>query len=224
MTSRARSEPADRHLHSPPHTSPTTGSPADADLPPRPDPVRDVLRTPRLTLRPITIDDRDEFLRVIRQSRQHLARFSPLHLPGEADLALFDRQLSLAAAGEASGSAFRRIATDHLGRIVGAFNLNNITRGMEWAADCNWWVAADQTRRGYAVEGVTAIVQHALAELPFGLGLSRVAAYIQRRNTPSIKTALRAGFIRAGDECSYVQTGGNWDLHDLYIRRCSITP
>lgn len=218
MTDCARNDPAHFHAPLPLHVS---GTPVDRDLPPRPDPVRDVLRTPRLILRPITIDDRNEFLRVIRDSRQHLSRFSPLHLPGESDDALFDRQLTLASAGEASGSAFRRIAVDHFGRIVGAFNLNNITRGMEWAADCNWWVAADQTRRGYAVEGVTALVEHALAELPFGLGLSRVAAYIQRCNTASVRTALRAGFIRAGDERSYIQTGGNWDLHDLYIRRCS---
>lgn len=174
------------------------------------------LRTPRLLLRPLQPGDRDEFIRVVRDSRDHLADFSPLHMPGETDADLFERQLRLTLDGERSMSAWRRVALDPAGAIVGAVNLNSIRRGLSFEADANWWIAADATGRGYATESLAALLAHAFADMPAGLGLHRVLAGIQPQNTASRRLAERLGFRRLGPERSYLQAGGKWDLHEMY--------
>lgn len=173
-------------------------------------------RAPRLLLRPLQRADRDEFLRVVRASREHLAQFSPLHLPDETDEALFERQLRLAAEGEDGGRACRRAAFDQAGRLVCVVNLNTIRRGLTCEADANWWTAADATRRGYAAEALHALAAHAFTDLPEGLGLHRLLAGIQPQNAASRRLAERLGFRRLGPERSYLHAGGGWDLHEIY--------
>jgi RimJ/RimL family protein N-acetyltransferase len=90
----------------------------------------------------------------------------------------------------------------------GGFNLNAITRGLELKADITWWVAAPLCGRGLATEGVAALLAHALEDLPRGLGLHQVQAWISRDNEASIRLAQRVGLRRQGDTQSYLQTGG----------------
>ncbi len=180
----------------------------------------EALRTARLVLRPLVASDRDEFIRVIQASREHLARFSPLHMPGENDDDLFDRQLALTNDGETTGCACRRIAVEHTGSIVGAFNLNAVRRGLVLEADANCWLAASTVGRGYATEAFLALLTYAFADLPMGLGLHRVLAGIQADNTASQSLVERLGFRKDGPDKSYLHSGGKWDLHEMY----SISP
>ena len=175
------------------------------------------LRTDRLVLRPLVEADRDEFLRVVAESRGHLARFSRLHMPDETDSELFVRQLALTIDGEATHRACRRIITEPAGRIVGACNLNAIRRGLAWEADCNWWLAPSATGRGYAREALTALLGYAFADVPEGLGLHQVLAGIQAENVASVRLARRLGFAPAGPEKSYLHAGGKWDLHEMFV-------
>lgn len=174
------------------------------------------LRTERLVLRPLAEADREEFCRVVRESREHLARFSGLHMPGESDGDLFARQLSLTGEGDASQRACRRVAVTPEGRIVGAFNLNAIRRGLAWEADTNWWLAPSAVGCGLATEALSGLLGHAFGDLPEGLGLHRVLAGIQGENTGSLRLAERLGFRRCGDERSYLHAGGKWDLHEMW--------
>ncbi|VAX42454.1 hypothetical protein MNBD_PLANCTO03-1237 [hydrothermal vent metagenome] len=176
----------------------------------------DALRSARLVLRPLVAADRAEFIRVIRESRKHLARFSPLHMPGESDDALFDRQLALTTEGDATGRACRRIAVEHTGRIVGAFNLNAIRRGLSCEGDANCWLAVSAIGKGYATEAFLALLAHAFADLPEGLGLHRVLVGVQTENTASQQLIERLGFVKAGPNTTYLHAGGKWDLHEMY--------
>ena len=177
------------------------------------------LRTPRFHLRALTEGDRVEFIRVMQLSRSHLERFSELHLQEESDDALFERQLGLTQRGEASGLALRKVAVTGKGQIVGAFNFNSISRGLSFSGDLNWWVSAEALHKGVATECIGGIVTHALRDLPAGLGLHEVRAFIQRDNEWSIRLAGKLGFVRQGEERSHLQTGDKWQLHDLYVRR-----
>lgn len=177
-----------------------------------------VLRTRRMVLRPLAPTDQEGFLRTMSLSREHLSQFSTLHLPGESDELLFARQVRLARAGLESGGALRLVGVVPDGRLAGAFNLNSITRGLSFTADCNWWVSAEFLGAGYGAEGVGALVQHALADLPGGLGLQAVHAWITRENEASQRLARSLGFRHAGDERSYLRSGEAWTVHDLWIR------
>lgn len=176
----------------------------------------ETIRTARLILRPIVASDRAEFVRVIEASREHLSRFSPLHMPGENDDDLFDRQLALTTEGEETGRACRRIALEHTGSIVGAFNLNAVRRGLACEGDANWWLAPSAAGQGYATEALGALLAHAFADLPVGLGLHQVLAGIQTDNAASLRLAERLGFAKAGPGSTYLHAGGKWDLHEMY--------
>ncbi len=180
-----------------------------------------VIRTPRLTLRPVAEGDRSEFLRVHRVSwATHLGPWSPLPpvlSDGTPDFeAMFAQSLARAAEGYSNGTACRLLGFDAAGALVGGFNLNNITRGIFQNADAGWWVALDQTRKGYATEGVAALVRHALASAPGGLGLHRVQCGIIPRNAASAAVAARVGFRREGLAQRYLKINGVWEDHVIF--------
>jgi [ribosomal protein S5]-alanine N-acetyltransferase len=181
----------------------------------------DLLRTARMLLRPLATSDREAFLAAARASRAELEPVMPLYQQDESDEAMFQRllQLTEAAARRRAAPCVRLVGVLNDGSIAGGFNINAITRGLEWQAEVNWWIATPLTGRGLATEGVSALVRFALAELPQGLGLHVVHAWVMRNNPASVRVAERAGFQRQGQEKSYISTGRNWGLHDLYTMR-----
>ena len=154
----------------------------------------------------------------MRESSETLASFMPLHRAGESDDAMFARQMDIVKREQAAGLCHRCVGFLEDGRVAGGFNLNAITRGLELKADITWWVAAPLCGRGLATEGVAALLAHALEDLPRGLGLHQVQAWISRDNEASIRLAQRVGLRRQGDTQSYLQTGERWSVHEMYAR------
>ncbi len=196
-----------------------------------PDPF--VYHTSRMMLRPLRASDRDEFLRVVRLSREHLARFCPLLRPGESEDQLFQRQLSFSQAAVSTGAAWRWVGFLQSGQMVGAFNLNEVTRSMGGPAlsrggraEANCWVSADQIGKGLATEGYSVLLAHAFTPASTGLGLSAVYCFIAPANEASIRLAERVGFKA---ECLVppveLNLGGHWIIHRTYVcRRSSHMP
>jgi [ribosomal protein S5]-alanine N-acetyltransferase len=177
------------------------------------------LRTARLELRPLQRADRESFLNAVRASRDPLDRFMPVHLQDESDDAMFERQLELARLGPGR-DWLRFVCVLGDGSIAGGVNLQSISRGLEWRADINVWIATPFAGRGLGSEAFGAVTEHALADLPHGLGLGELHAWITRDNIQSIAVARRCGYQRAGEERSYLLTDSrSWILHDLWIRR-----
>ncbi len=186
------------------------------------------LRTERLHLRPLQSTDRDEFFRVVRLSRRHLDEFCPLSNrdPSEApesDEELFERQLAMAEGAAATGRAWRAFGFDHSSRIVGAFNINDIARGLEHTGELVFWLSADATRRGYALEGVRATVTHALRDLPAGLGLHRVIALIAPGNDACLRLSKKAGFtLDTAAPPTMLRLGGRTVAHNVFEMFASV--
>ena len=166
-----------------------------------------VLRTARLLIRPLTWSDRESYIDAVRRTRPELDTFCALHKDTELDDELFDRQLQLGRAADATGRAWRRVAEDlsSPGRIVGAFNLNDIRHGLETRAELTTWVRTDEAGKGIAVEAIREVLSLAFAarwaqredgqtRLP-GLGLSRVDGLIAPDNIPCLRMAERLGFV-----------------------------
>ncbi len=179
---------------------------------------RTVIRSERLLLRPLGDSDRAPFIDLVRRSRAQLDRWSALHRPGETDSELFDRQLELTRAGDRRSTAARRAVLLADGTLVGACNLNSISRGLQFESDCNWWIGTEFAGRGYATEALRALTDFALRDLPHGLGLHRVYAGIRPDNAASIAVARKCGFTRQQQVKSYLNVGGAWELHDMYVR------
>ncbi len=176
------------------------------------------VRTPRLTLRPLVEADREAFLTLVSESRSHLTPWVPLNGAGESDEAYFDRQLARRRAGDETGEAWRRIGVLEDGSIIGAFNLNAITRGLSWHADAVWWVGRDFTRRGLATEGVRAMLRFALSDPPAGLGLHAVHAGVDPENTVCQRMVERLGFCEDPSQRSHLQVGSAWRMHDFFVK------
>lgn len=165
------------------------------------------LATARLVLRPLRPTDRDAYLEAVRSSRTDLDAFCPMHRAGESDAELFERQLQLSRAADATGRALRCIAIDRAraGRMLGAFNFNDITHGLEPRAEVNFWIRSDATGCGIAREALHALLAHAFAPrcplqaaamgVPPGLGLSRVEGLISPENAASLNLVRRLGFV-----------------------------
>lgn len=175
------------------------------------------LRTPRLTLRRLREDDRDAFVRALRDSRAEVAPRIPLNDIGESDDAFFERLLEQAETGDRNGSAWRRVAVDPAGEIIGCFHLNAITRGLSWEADAAWWVAPGHQRRGYATEAGRAMLAFAFDPMPSGLGLMTVHGGVQPDNQAGIRTVLRCGFERVPGARSHLKIADRWVAHEFYI-------
>ncbi len=196
-----------------------------------------LLHTERLTLRPMTEADRVAFIRVHERCwSEHLAPWSPLLDTDPPDFdALFAQQLARSFDGFAAWTSCRLLAFDGDGALVGAFNLNNVTRGVFQNADASWWVGVDHVRRGYAVEAVRALLSLAFTprrpELPLdgmrsGLGLHRVQCGIIPSNAASLAVAERVDFRREGLARRYLKINGRWQDHvilavTLEDRECS---
>lgn len=170
-----------------------------------------VLRTERLVIRPLIWADREAYVDAVRTSRKALDRFCPLHKDDETDDELFDRQLQMGRAADATGRAWRRVAElrDRPGIIAGAFNLNDIVLGLESCAELSLWVRTDMAGRGLGSEAVNAILRHAFeprwdswadgVHTTAGLGLSRIDSLISPLNTASARLVERAGFRHDDD-------------------------
>lgn len=156
------------------------------------------LSTERLLFRPLSLADRRRVLDAVRHSRESLQGRIPLNRPEETDEAMLQRWVETAAETDNNRTAWRRAAFTESGVFVGVFNLIRLDYGLEWSCEAHWWVDRRFTGRGYATEGVRALMDFATADRPVGLGMSTVRAMIQPTNHASIRVAERAGLRPTG--------------------------
>jgi RimJ/RimL family protein N-acetyltransferase len=184
------------------------------------------LRTARLTLRPLLPTDRDEFLRVLRISRTSLDAMCPLGTGEEtSDLEIFARQLALSEGAVRTSKACRLIAIDNHARIIGGFNINDISRGLEHSGELVFWLSADSRKIGYGQEGVRALLDYALADMPRGLGLHRVHALVSPDNNPCRVLMRRAGLrLCTSQSPTELLIGTRLVRHDSYEIFASVAP
>ena len=178
------------------------------------------LRTARMTLRPLTPADWPQFARVMRENREHLSRYFPLKTRGETDAVAFARHMRLSMFSGAGAPDWRRAAFTHDGTLIGEFNLNAIRRGLEFRAESAWWVSREHCGRGYATEGVRAILELAFRDIELGgLGLHRVDALVCPENAPSLRILSKLGFVTPRTPVRVtLDVDGAWRLHELYTR------
>lgn len=173
------------------------------------------IRTPRMLLRSLSQDDRDEFVRVHGLSEAFFRLWFPLRegTPGD----LFRLEMEKVERGRNDGSHLRWVGVLEDGRIAGFFNLGEVVRGVFQNAYASWSVSVEVAGQGYATEGVTALLDLAFAPNR-GVALHRVQANIIPSNQRSIRLAERVGFRREGLAERYLQIAGAWQDHLMYAK------
>ena len=174
------------------------------------------IETPRLLLRPMVPEDRQEMIQRLKAGRDHLSSLLPINSDDDSPAKVFDRQLELATSGDESGKSFRRLATNRAGEIVGAFGLVVIRRGLECNADLSFWLFPQYTGVGLAREGLLALMSYSLADLPEGLGMHRIDAWVRPDNVACQKVISACGYTKSGDESTHLATGEKWQIHERW--------
>jgi ribosomal-protein-alanine N-acetyltransferase len=176
------------------------------------------IRTKRMILRPLHPDDRAEVVRVYTASWSHWAQWSAALEPGQTFDWLFDQLLvrTEKELREDTGRPLGAFLSD--GTFAGFFALSNIVRGFFQSSYAGWRVNAQLLRRGYGLEGVTALLGLAFKPAPEGLGLHRVQANVIPSNHASLALAAKAGFRREGYAIKYLKIAGEWQDHIMMAK------
>ncbi len=170
----------------------------------------------RVYLRPVTAEDRTEFLALMRRSR-HLHR--PWISPPLSEAA-FAGYLARTRRDDHEGMLICSKSND---AITGVINLNNIVRGSFLSASLGYYVGAPYAGLGLMREGLELLMNYAF----YTLGLHRLEANIQPENHRSISLVKQCGFIREGLSAGFLFIDGQWRDHERWAavhRRPGLRP
>ena len=161
--------------------------------------------TESIFVRPVTRDDRAEFLALMRASR---SLHEPWISPPLTERA-FDAYLTRTHRSDHEGLLVcRRDAP----AIVGVINLNNIVRGSFLNASLGYYAGAPFAGKGYMTIGLKAAIRFAFDDL----GLHRLEANIQPANMPSINLVKRCAFEKEGFSARFLYIAGAWRDHERW--------
>jgi ribosomal-protein-alanine N-acetyltransferase len=167
--------------------------------------VFDVLETgDRVFLRQPGEDDRDEFLAMVKVSRELHGQW--IRPPAEAR----DYGAFLVRSRKRTGASFL-VCRQPDGLIVGVFNLNEVSTRTH-TAFCSYFVHAGFARQGLMTEGLQLLMRHAFLHLR----LQALGASIQPGNIASIALVQRAGFRPEKAPPRYLRLAGAWRGHPTW--------
>jgi ribosomal-protein-alanine N-acetyltransferase len=162
-------------------------------------------RSPSVVLRQIDYSDREEFLRMVRDSRE-------LHRPWAYPPERADQFDELVARSRRDDTATFLACRAEDGAIAGVFSISQIVRGAFQSAFLGYYGSARFARQGYMRRALELVLDEAFGPL----ALHRMEANIQPGNAPSIALARGAGFRLEGFSPRYLLIGGRWRDHERY--------
>jgi len=159
----------------------------------------------RIHLRRVEKTDCDEFIRLVRRSREfHRGLVSP---PKEKR-----KFLAWVRRGRKADAAYFLLCRSGDGTILGAIPVGHIIRGNLNSAFLGYYIGAPFAQQGYMTEAVQLALRFAFN----GLRLNRLEANIQPRNLASKSLVRRAGFVREGISRRYLKVCGRWRDHERW--------
>jgi ribosomal-protein-alanine N-acetyltransferase len=172
------------------------------------------LEDPPTAIRPTSLEDCDEQVRLRRANRDHTAPWDPARDESFYSLAGQRLELELDQRAWAAGSAFAFavLAVDERDRLIGRVALANVVRGPWQNATLGYWIDKDSVGRGHASRAVRLALGYAFDHI----GLHRVQPAIIPRNTASQRVAEKVGFRLEGRALRYLKINGVWEDHDIY--------
>jgi ribosomal-protein-alanine N-acetyltransferase len=173
------------------------------------------LRTERLVLRPLTLDDAPKLLQYVLANRRWLAPWEPAHpsayytLEGQRGILNQCQEDRRAETGVLLG-VFERDGRN--GELHGRVSVSGIVRGIWQNGFVGYSISASRAGQGYMTEALRRLVLYSFAELR----LHRLQASIIPRNTPSLRVVEKCGFRHEGRALRYLKINEVWEDHDLY--------
>jgi ribosomal-protein-alanine N-acetyltransferase len=171
-----------------------------------------VLRGRRVTLRPLTVADFNQWHEVRTRNQNWLVKWEPQRPPGAPDVV--DSRAGFAARCRArdrerqlgTGSGFAIFVG---ARFVGEINLNGLQRGPFQTAQIGYWVDEACAGQGIVPESFVVLCRHAFEDLV----LHRIEVAIIPRNTSSLRVMEKLGIREEGIALGYLEINGRWEDH-----------
>jgi ribosomal-protein-alanine N-acetyltransferase len=182
-----------------------------------PDPMNApaLLHGRRVLLRPLTLNDFDEWRAVRRRCNDWLTKWEPRRIPGQPDT-VEDRQAFSARCSVrmreiqlGTGYGFG-IFVD--GRFGGEINVNSIHRGAHQSAYVGYWIDEALAGQGYMPESLVTVLRFSFEELL----LHRLQISIIPRNTSSRRVVEKLDLRDEGIAERYLEINGTWEDHVRY--------
>ena len=169
----------------------------------------------RVLLRPLTVDDWDDWSEVRRRCGDWLTRWEPAPLPGRPDPAS-SKEAFVARIGArnrewqlGTGYGFGLFVE---GRFGGEINVGTIQRGPFQNAYVGYWIDEKLAGQGYMPESVVLVTRFAFEDLK----LHRLQVSIIPRNTASRRVVEKLDLRMEGIAERYLQINGLWEDHCRY--------
>jgi ribosomal-protein-alanine N-acetyltransferase len=166
------------------------------------------LRTERTLLRLAEPEDAAVLVAFHTRNFTHLAPSAPRRPEGFLTEAYWQQEIARNREDFAAGRSARLLL--YLGenpqRIIGAVNLNNITRGAAQYADLGYALDAEMQGQGLMLEAVSAVIAFAFGPL----NLHRIRACYLPTNERSGAVLRRLGFVVEGYARDYLLIDGRW--------------
>ncbi len=170
------------------------------------------LRTERLLLRPMRIEDGEDLFAVFGNA-QAMRYWSTLPHVTLSDTAALIRE-TIGADPETSAE----FAIEFEGRVIGK-------AGFWQMPEIGYLLHPDYWRRGFATEALRALIDYGFK----GRRLERITADVDPNNIASIAMLEKLGFVETGREKNTLEIGGKWfdsiylELHrDKWARPASL--
>jgi ribosomal-protein-alanine N-acetyltransferase len=165
-------------------------------------------------IRPLSLDDVDEFAAAVAANRDHTEPWEPIH--AEAHYTRAGQAETLRRDMEAwdlgTGYAFAILDRTGDDRIIGRIAVGNVVHGAWRNATLGYWVAGNAGGKGHATEAALLICEFAFEHA----GLHRVQPAVIPRNVRSIRVVQKAGFRHEGRALRYLNIAGRWEDHDIF--------
>ena len=149
------------------------------------------VKTPRLRLRPLTLEDATTVQQLA--GRREIAAMTRT-IPHPYSLAQAQEWLTKAIALNSEGKAATfGLVLECTGRLIGAIGLASIDADHR-CAEMGFWVGVDWWGQGYATEATRALLRHGFE----ALGLNRIYAHHMTKNPASGRVLEKIGMKREG--------------------------
>lgn len=159
----------------------------------------------RVTLRPLTSRDRNEFLELASASND-------LHRPWMSLPSTPEQFRAYLARYEQPDEESLLIRVRETGAIAGIVNINSIIRGRFQSGSLAYAAFAPTAGQGYMTEGLELVVRYAFEQLR----LHRLEAQIQPDNHASLSLVRRVGFRHEGYSPELLFVDGAWRGHERW--------
>lgn len=169
----------------------------------------------RILLRPLVVDDFDQWREVRRRCNDWLTRWEPRRIPGQPDTVedrqAFSSRCSVRMREIQLGTGYGfGIFVD--GSFAGEINVNSIHRGAHQSAYVGYWIDERLAGQGYMPEAVVVVLRFCFEQLL----LHRVQISIIPRNVASRRVVEKLGLRSEGVAERYLEINGVWEDHVRY--------